>query len=128
MEGDMSEKADESVLKTDALIEREGAIPSIPTNHPKYNKNDYLFYGPYLRKEDNRRHLIIINIYSKERKTISYSKFLLECKLNRLLLDNEETHHKNENEWDDNLENLEVINLTKHREIHSKKAEKFICP
>jgi hypothetical protein len=98
---------------------------SLREDHPIYKPPKYKVYGPYQR-DDLRRHVVAYD--GTNRKTISYPKFIMECKLHRLLEDNEEVHHKNEIEFDDKIDNFEIINGTKHRNMHAIEAEVFICP
>jgi hypothetical protein len=94
-------------------------------NHPTYS--GWTIYGPYQRKEDLRRHVVAYD--GINRVTISYPRFILECKLRRILNENEEVHHKNEIEFHDILENLEVVNSTEHRKNHNtNEVEFFTCP
>lgn len=121
----MMEIADMSNLKFDGES-REGASPSIPI-HPFYKTPEWKIYGPYQSKKDLRRRVIAYN--GKNKITISYPKYLMECFLQRQLLDNEEVHHKNNLEFDDRIDNYEIINQAKHKAIHSKiTPEIFVCP
>jgi hypothetical protein len=47
------------------------------------------------------------------------ARYLMECHLGRLLLENEEVHHKNGNKQDDVLENLEVLDCSEHARLHA---------
>lgn len=116
----LSQLAEEMSLK---LIKSE--FKSLKGDHPLYKSPIWKIYGPYQR-DDLRRHIIAYD--GQTRKTISYPKFIMECKLNRLLENNEEVHHKNEIEFDDRLDNYEVINGTTHRNMHISEPEVFLCP
>lgn len=86
-------------------------------------------YGPYTRK-DGRQHVIVVH-EDKTKHTISYPKYLMECKLGRSLDPNLETvHHKDEDFTNNDLDNLYIISRSEHTKLHSKPAEKyiFICP
>jgi hypothetical protein len=87
-------------------------------------------YGPYLRK-DGRKHLIIIDDNGK-RKTISYSKYLLEQKLGRKLLPHETCDHIDGDHINDSLENLQVLsrgdNAAKAMAVRPAEMGYFVCP
>ena len=60
-------------------------------------------------------------VYSDgHRVNVSYPRMLMEEKLGRPLAPNEDVHHKDGNTLNNNIENLEVLNLDEHRELHSK--------
>ena len=108
----------------DEIIREE--FNSLYKNHPYYNQGIWKIYGPYQRS-DSRRHIIIYDGFNKI--TISYPKFMMECKLQRLLTETEEVHHKNNLEFDDRLENFELKNKLEHIKEHQTKLEEFfICP
>lgn len=100
----------------------QSEFESLKGDHPIYNNLIYKIYGPYQRK-DLRRHIIIYN--DSNRITISYPKFIMECKLKRLLKSNEEIHHKNGLEFDDRLDNYEIVNTSKHRQAHKTNLPEF---
>jgi len=83
-------------------------------------------YGPYKRK-DNREHVIIID--GSERKTVSYPKYLLQ-QSGVNIPKGYDIPHKNEDPTDNRLENLEIIEHSKHVSEHQTPAEmyKFTCP
>ena len=59
-------------------------------------------------------------VYIKEtKKVMSYPKYLMEQKLGRPLLPNEEIHHKDENPLNNNLNNLEIRFHGEHQSEHS---------
>src|SRR4051812_16536060 len=87
------------------------------------------FYGPYLF-EDGRQRLTLV-YPDDSRHCIQYAKLLIELKLGRRLTDNEEVDHKDDNKFNDDIDNLQVIDRLIHREIHSTyyfKDKEFICP
>jgi len=49
----------------------------------------------------------------------------MECKLKRLLIDDEEIHHKNTIEFDDRTENYEIRKKGEHVSEHNTKLPKF---
>lgn len=103
----------------------------LKNNHPIYRSPDWTVSPPYQNKRDLRRHVSIgQSTNAKIGKTSkSYPRFILECKLGRLLKDDEDSHHKNGLEFDDRLENLEVVERYAHRSEHKTKLpEYFICP
>lgn len=93
--------------------------------HPIYKLPKWKIYGPYQRK-DLRKHIIAYD--GSRRITISNPKYMMECHLSRELKNDEEVHHKNNLEFDDRIENFEIINSTLHRKNHrTKEAEFFDC-
>ncbi len=48
----------------------------------------------------------------------NYARALMSEYLGRELTDKEPVHHKDENPLNDNINNLEVINRSKHRKLH----------
>lgn len=125
--GDMVELADTTTLKV-VDENREGASPSIPTNHPVYKSPLWKVYGPYERNQDYRKHIIAYDGINKI--TISYGKYLMECKLQRILTTVEEVHHKNKKQSDYSLDNLEILQGHEHRTLHGNKwnrEEIFKC-
>jgi len=96
-------------------------------HHPFYKSPAWKVYGPYQRETDLRRHVIAYD--GIHRITISYPKFIMECKPNRLLMDNEEVHHRNSLEFNDRIDNYEIVSVHNHRSNHLiKLPEYFICP
>jgi len=75
-------------------------------------------YGPYIRLEDDRSHVVIV-FPDKTRRTVSYPKYLMEIKLGQYLERNEEVHHKDEDVTNEDPDNLVVINGTTHRKLHN---------
>jgi hypothetical protein len=90
--------------------------------------SDCKIYGPYIRK-DNRKHIIAI-FPNNKRKTISYPKYLIEKLIGKFLKENEIIHHKNENIFDNKLNNLIILNRNYHSSLHAKKypeQKEFNC-
>lgn len=85
-------------------------------------------YGPYIRK-DKRMHVICI-FPDGTRRTVSYPKYLVEKSIGRILNNDEEVHHKNDDRTDNKLENFEIVNTTTHRKLHAIRilSQDFICP
>ena len=88
---------------------------------------DYKIYGPYFRK-DGRQHIIAIHP-EEGRKTVSYPKYLMECKLGRYLDPNETIDHIDNDPCNNNFSNLRVLSREEHSELEAKrlKAMKFKC-
>lgn len=87
--------------------------------------SQFKIYGPYLRK-DGRQH-IIARAPNGIQYTISYPKYLMECHLERLLDENEEVHHKDEDYTNNNLDNLIVVTGRIHRKLNRQEEEVWIC-
>ncbi len=85
-------------------------------------------YGPYLRK-DGRKHVIIAN--GKNRRTVSYPKWLMEQALGRKLdPDLETVDHIDEDFTNDERSNLQLLTRVENAKKSSNPAEIicFICP
>lgn len=74
----------------------------------------YRIYGPYERKTDNRRHVVVISPEGKQ-KTVSYSRYLIEINIGRYLTNEEEVHHIDGDESNDLIFNLVAIPKKIHR-------------
>lgn len=74
-----------------------------------YGNDLTAIYGPYIRKEDGRKHVILYNSAAKVRTTLSYPKYLVERMLGRVLIEPETVDHINKDFTDDRLENLRVL-------------------
>lgn len=58
-------------------------------------------------------------------------RVLMENKLGRFLLTNEEVHHRDENGKNNSLDNLTVMSRSEHRRLHSTKGRTMVtltCP
>ena len=88
-------------------------------------------YGPYSRKQDKRKHVIII-YDDGTRQTLSYPRYLMEQHLGRKLTSEETIDHINEDCTDDRIENLQLLtreeNASKSAIVHPAKIYMFICP
>jgi hypothetical protein len=107
-----------------ALRANKCGFESLREYHPIYK--GWKIYGPYQSKDDLRRRIVAYD--GTSRVTISYSKFWIECILGKELNKNEEVHHINGIEFDDRLENYQIVNGTQHRKEHQVLLEYFICP
>lgn len=73
-----------------------------------------VIYGPYVRKQDKRR---IVVIYDGIKRTAKlYAKVKLEIKLGRRLSRQEEVDHKDDNPKNDRFSNLQLLSATKNRQ------------
>lgn len=80
-------------------------------------------YGPYTRKEDNRKHVIIV-FEDGSRRTVSYPKFLMEQHLGRQLdPDLETVDHIDRDVTNDVISNLRVIDRVTHVKEDAKRRE-----
>lgn len=64
-------------------------------------------YGPYTRK-DGRQH--IIKYENGKKTTQSYPRYLMEKHLGRILLDNEEVDHIDNDFTNNDISNLQILN------------------
>lgn len=86
-------------------------------------------YGPYIRKNDGRQHVVII-WPDKKRQTVSYPKYLTEIRLNRYLNFNETVDHIDGNFNNNYPNNIQILNRKIHSKQDARKLQKqeFICP
>ena len=54
-------------------------------------------------------------------KTVPLHRYIMECHLSRSLTDDEVVHHKNEDRFDNRIENLEVLSHQAHSEHHNQR-------
>ena len=67
-------------------------------------------YGPYIRKKDSRKHVVIYDpTATPKRTTVSYPKYLMEQHLGRKLTDDETVDHIDEDYTNDAISNLRII-------------------
>lgn len=84
------------------IIELEGPYASM------YRKG-------YLRTcKDGRKRVDLFNT-NKDRTTVSYAKYLLTIKENRLLLPTEEADHIDNDRSNDSLDNLQILEVSEHK-------------
>lgn len=97
---------------------------------------DYWLYIVFHRKE-NRRMANLIRIDDiKQRKTLSYARYLMSVDKKRYLTEDEEVDHINNDKTNDELSNLQILskedNLKKqelYRATYSQpKTMKLVCP
>lgn len=106
------------------LIKSE--FESLKGDHPLYKPPMWKIYGPYTRK-DSRQHVIAYD--GLNRITISYPKFIMECKRKKALSLDKDVHHKDEIPSNSILPNLEVVNSSTHISDHlTKDYMLFTCP
>jgi hypothetical protein len=91
--------------------------------------------GPYTRKKDNRKHIILNNSKlpngtKNKTKTISYPKAILESNIGRKLLKNETVDHRDRNILNDNIENLLIIDRSIHASLDVTRVnvDAVYCP
>ena len=73
--------------------------------------------GPYTRKQDGRKYVVVRESSNDKWHTISYPKFLMEQHLGIKLTEDETVDHKNRDKTDDRIENLQILS----RSVHAKK-------
>lgn len=83
-----------------------------------------------IHKTNEGRLVIYLKKKGTKGKIVSYPKYLIEKHLNKYLARNETVHHINGNFLDNRIENLKIIDRSKHASNHAKRLVKqeFICP
>lgn len=97
-----------------------------PTNMYK----EYRVNGPYISRKKNGTLYLDVIIYNDiEKIKVSFGKFLMEIKLGRYLEDNETVDHIDKNPLNNNYDNLQVLDRTKHVKLdaHRLKDMNFNC-
>lgn len=88
-------------------------------------------YGPYVRKTDGRKHFVVI-YFDGTKGSLSYPRWLMEKYLGRELEEWETVNHINNNEFDDRIENLQILslgdNIKKQQALSPRKYFVFNCP
>lgn len=75
------------------------------------------------------RRYVHIQLKSGLRRHMTFSRYLMCCKLNRFLEKHEHVHHIDGNCMNDSIDNLEIVDCHNHNAIHKTKLpETFICP
>lgn len=84
-------------------------------------------YGPYPHGQDGR---LVVQILSPDgkRKTTTYARYQMEIHLGLVLTENLEVHHKDENIFNEQLSNYEILTCEDHSSKHHKTStENFNC-
>lgn len=91
--------------------------------------NEYKVYGPYTRK-DGRQHVVLLHLYTKERITVSYPKFLIEQHLGRYLEESETVDHIDRDFTNNSISNLQVLKREEHAKVDVTRLKEltFTCP
>lgn len=87
--------------------------------------SDCKIYGPYTRITDGRRYVKII-YPNKKRLTMSYPKYLIECRLNEYLKKDETVDHIDGNFLNDSPENLRIVERSEHLTGKKLKVKEII--
>lgn len=83
-------------------------------------------YGPYIGNVDGRKRVVVI-FPDKQRKTVSYPKFLIEKYLGRYLNNDETVDHIDRNINNNSINNLQVINRKNHSELDAKRIKDVLA-
>lgn len=91
-------------------------------------EDNFTVYGPYSRK--NSRQIVIVVDNKKNRKTVSYPKWILECQLGRPLdQDLETVDHIDSDFLNNELDNLRIMPRKEHSAEDTRRVKnvKFNC-
>ena len=88
-----------------------------------------LWKTAYLTKDSSGRMLVLLFNNKASRSTISYAKYLMSCKLNRVLNSDELVVHDNLDVTDDSPSNLKLTTKSEHsaRVNVAKKSKDLKC-
>lgn len=82
--------------------------------------SEYKAYGPYTRK-DGRQHVCLVHNKTKQKKTVSYPKYIYEIHFNKYIEKGIDVHHIDNDFSNNKISNLELINKKEHSRNHAKK-------
>ena len=84
---------------------------------------NYKLYGPYTGKDNRQRCVLVNKSNKKDKKTISYPKYIVETSINRYLTEEETIHHIDGNPLNNDLNNLAVITRSAHSKLDSQRRK-----
>lgn len=97
----------------------------------KYPYENFYIYKVFHNRE-KRTYANLVSKYDKTRKTISYARYLMSTNVGRILSDDEEVDHINNDKSDDRIENLQILskydNIKKNNELVGRMYVELICP
>jgi len=83
-------------------------------------------------KKGDYLYCIVLNHPNRtEKNYVLYHRAIMENKLNRYLTEDELVHHKDENKFNNNEDNLEVLSRAEHARLHSTNGRAMVtlqCP
>lgn len=91
-------------------------------------------YNCYLiTNKENRKIVVLYNPFTQKSKCISYARYLVSIKENRILSSDEQVDHIDEDKTNDDISNLQILsardNKDKHYRLKGKtRYLKLICP
>lgn len=91
--------------------------------------DNYKVYGPYTRK-DGRQIVVLKEPGVENRRTVSYPKYIVECKIGRYLSEDETVDHIDGDFLNNDYSNLRIIPRSEHcrSHVYRKVKQKRVCP
>ena len=78
--------------------------------------------------KENCRKYVYVRLASGQRLHMAFSRYLMSCKLNRVLETREHVHHIDGDCMNDSIDNLEIVDSHDHNAIHkTAKPETHVC-
>ena len=71
-------------------------------------------------------HLYVKGNIDQSRTGMSYARWVMACHLGRWLTNDEEVHHKDNDTLNDNIKNLELLTVDRHKQITSHEIDQLV--
>lgn len=101
----------------------------IETQSPFNDYNGYIVINP-----ENRKNVCLVHKHTKKRTTVSFARYLMSVKENRILSKEEHVDHIDGNKTNDAIENLQILSIKENNVKKIKetgRTEKMVelkCP
>lgn len=98
----------------------------------EYPYNEYYLYVVFHKSEGRRYANLVPMDTNKNRKTISYARYLMSVKEHRILEEWEHVDHIDNDKTNDSIDNLQILSITennkKYAKFHGVTYVKLKCP
>lgn len=91
-------------------------------------QHPWLGYKLHISVCERRRVAMLVSVADyRVRKTTSYARYLMEVKLGRLLTSDEEVDHIDDDSFNDDINNLQILTPLANK-VKTRKHTEFKCP